>query len=93
MDDIDNLAYFISNVVRQAMMISPQQAREVLDKLSLAESVMPIFDPTRYLNERDDLHNNKRLFEIFVRFRNELETLANEIAEREGISLGFDRGR
>lgn len=80
-EEIDMLVELIKFTSRQAMLVPLDKAQELLAQQGREDTLLPLLDPTLYMQARDKTEWHKPYLQAFVRYRAELQ----RIAEQEGV--------
>jgi hypothetical protein len=66
-----------------SLLVSLEELDEVLAQQAWEALAMPLFDPTRYRNEADQVEWNGRFLVAFAKFRRDVQQLLDEPSTRE----------
>jgi hypothetical protein len=73
------LRMMIDNIVKQAMFVPVADAQQLVREVDYHESFAPLFDPTWYMQNADNVRTRKGIFQAFAEFRSALERVKAEV--------------
>jgi hypothetical protein len=86
-DEHEQLWYMIRNQAKTSLLLLPiDRLRMLQEDLSESETMAPIFDPTFYRNNINQLEISKKLLEITIEYARKLNDLKIEV-EKKGIDF------
>ena len=72
----ENTMFMIRNVARTAMMVSTDDAVEVLNEINRTSAIMPVLDPTGYREISENIPGHTEIVKAFIAFRQALDKVA-----------------
>ena len=80
-DEAQDIAGIVKNTCQMAMFVTADQAKAAVNQIEREGTIMPFFDPTRYIAERPLLQMNTRMLKAFRDFRLALEKIREDLGE------------
>ena len=80
-DEAQDIAGIVKNTCQMAMFVTADQAKAAVNQIEREGTIMPFFDPTRYIAERPLLQMNTRMLKAFRDFRLALEKIRADLGE------------
>lgn len=80
--EVSTTVRFIQGIARMAMTLDMEDVTALMAQMSLEEAMLPMFDPTLYMQTRDQTRWHRPYLEAFATYRKALQ----KIAEEEGVA-------
>lgn len=77
-EQIDGAVMLIKSTARTAMLVPVETAVELVNQHNREETLLPLLDPTRYMQTAHLTRWHEPLLRAFLQFRRELEKLKDE---------------